>query len=270
MSVYVYCPRKSQGALELVHALNASRLRKFDGLRFWDKKRRFEPKQGDTVICWGALFPDELEGVKILNGSTGPTSKYQELRKLRNYVPCVNAYAITDFNRGDLPTRAQGYLWRKNDHVGGYDLLTIPAVPDYIVSKEKFLNEYRIHSFDGRSIRAGQKIIREGFTEIKSESEWRPNARMAHPWIRSFDAGWRVNYDGFKSNSNMRNLAHQAVKVLGLTFGAVDIAQTSDGSYKVLEVNRAPGIEGNTIGAYARAINRWMQGEAKDTDGSEE
>jgi glutathione synthase/RimK-type ligase-like ATP-grasp enzyme len=50
------------------------------------------------------------------------------------------------------------------------------------------------------------------------------------------------------------------VKALGLTFGAVDLGLTPTGKFKILEVNRAPGIEGSTIEAYVKAINKWIEG----------
>jgi glutathione synthase/RimK-type ligase-like ATP-grasp enzyme len=84
---------------------------------------------------------------------------------------------------------------------------------------------------------------------------------MLHPWIRSYDGGWRINYVGFRSTDLMKKLALRAVKAFGLTFGAIDLASNPDGVLKVLEVNRAPGIEGSTIDAYVKAINKWIAGE---------
>jgi hypothetical protein len=138
--------------------------------------------------------------------------------------------------------------------------------PTYFISKENFTSEYRIHSFDKRSIRAGVKVPREGFTSCL-ESEFRLEAGLVHPWIRSFEGGWRVNYDGFKSTPELRKLAHKAVTALGLTFGAVDIGLRADGMMKVLEVDRAPRIEGGTVASYTRAINRWVK-EAKEVGGA--
>jgi glutathione synthase/RimK-type ligase-like ATP-grasp enzyme len=83
----------------------------------------------------------------------------------------------------------------------------------------------------------------------------------AHEWIRSFDSGWRIQYDEYKSNKATRALAAQACDALGLQFGAVDIGRRADGSYLVLEVNRAPGIEGGTVERYATAIAGWVRGQ---------
>ena len=146
------------------------------------------------------------------------------------------------------PVPAVDWLGRTNSHVGGNDLLNPIINPDFYVKKEAIVKEYRIHSFKGKSIRAGIKAVRDGF----------PNP---HAWIRSHEAGWRIKYDGVSSKKKHRELAHKAVTALGLDFGAVDIAERANGSLFVLEVNRAAGIEGGTISAYADAIQRWIRGE---------
>lgn len=132
------------------------------------------------------------------------------------------------------------WVGRENSHMGGSDLLVPTTNPEYFSRKENFTQEFRVHSFNGRSLRAGVKVPRNGMTP--------------HPWIRSWDGGWRINYDGVTARQAQRDIAHAAVEALGLTFGAVDIGQRADNSLVVLEVNRAPGLEGGTISAYARAI----------------
>lgn len=260
MSTYVFCPRKSEGAFELVKALGAVRLRRFDGMDFWDKNRRFKLSPEDAIICWGANCPD-LDGVRVLNGSSGLVNKYEEIMTLsRAGVPTIGIFPKN-------PGRP-GWYARTENHIGGSDLLSGLVQGDYWVQRDTFVNEYRIHSFAGRSLRAGRKVIREGFRPMPESQAWRPDAHMAHPWIKSFDGGWRIRYDGFQSTAAMRSVAHMAVKALGLTFGAVDIGEKEDGTFRVFEVNRAPGIEGNTIASYAEAIGLWLKGELNEVRGT--
>lgn len=143
----------------------------------------------------------------------------------------------------------QDWVGRVNNHTGGTDLLTPPPTPDFYVKKLELVKEYRIHMFLSKSIRAGVKAHREGFTGTRST------------WVRSYDGGWAIKYDDFKSKFAMRKLAHEAVTALGLDFGAVDIGEKADGSLIVLEVNRAPGLENNTVTAYQNAITTWSQGQ---------
>lgn len=262
MSVYIYCPRKSNGALELVKALGYPRLRKFDGLNFWDKNKKFLLNEGDVIVAWGTGLP-ELEGIRVLNGTVDEVNKYEEAKNLAHAgIPTVDVWARGYYTPANAIRR--GVIGRSYHHVGGNDLLNGEEVRvDFWVKKEAFANEYRIHSFDGKSIRAGKKVVRDGFELVKEAEDWRPNANLSHPWIRSFDGGWRIKYDDFMSNNTMRELAGKAIKALGLTFGAVDIGEIKNGdgnvSYKVLEVNRAPGIEGNSVAVYAKAIQKWVE-----------
>jgi len=148
------------------------------------------------------------------------------------------------------------WLGRLNDHSGGSDLLNPPETPNYWVKKIDLVREYRIHSFMEKSIRAGIKILRDGYV---LGPPGQGNGMVAHPWIRTFEAGWRISYDGISSKKAHRELAHNAVKSLGLDFGAVDIGEKADGTLVVLEVNRAPGIEGGTVEMYAKAIQGWVE-----------
>lgn len=254
--IYVYCEAKSNGAKELVEQLDGIRLRQFDGMDFWRKGKRVKLNKGDVVVCWGRPAP-EFEGILVLNSGI-PTNKLDDLRTFGHYGVATVQYTTNQY---------PGYLPRKKFHIGGDDLLNPPSKPDFWVKKYDFKNEYRLHSFDGKSIRAGRKVPRAGYTIAESEEKYRVGVLegrlVAHPWIRSYDAGWMIDYSDFTSPEYMRKLAHQAVETLELTFGAVDIGEIvspfGDPEYLVLEVNRAPGIEGNTISTYVKAINKWIE-----------
>ena len=279
MSIYVMRRTASEGARALAAAIAGRKVSEVPRLR-----------PGDVLVCWGERVAP-VQGVRILNG--GPLSnKFEDAVKLRQEnVPTIEVVRdtppVVDATTGPLARlghlsdgirraleaqdweRAQHFfpdfvtarrtlteaqarrtppaIWvpRSNHHVGGNDLLNPPRRPDYYVKRLNLVTEYRVHSFLGKSIRTGIKIHREGFEN-------------PHRWIRSWDAGWRISYAGVEKRG-LRNLAHRAVEALGLQFGAVDIGENQDGSLVVLEVNRAPGLEGGTITAYANAIRNWMQ-----------
>lgn len=151
------------------------------------------------------------------------------------------------------PIPAANWIGRDANHVGGADLLNPTTAPDYWAKKETFTAEFRVHSFNGRSIRAGKK-------EHRIDPEWTRSGRTPSDWVRSWDGGWRIVYDGVSSKQRHRDIAHAAIAALGLQFGAVDIGERADRSLVVLEVNRAPGLDGGTIPCYATAITGWMNG----------
>lgn len=271
--IVIYRRAPSDSALLLAEAVGGVRVRSYTRLT-----SRWKP--GDKCVCWGESWET---GLNTLNGST-IRSKYQDAITLAaSGVPTIQVarqrpqeapqefYPLfqTDLGAADraidrdevrrlirelqawlaaAPAAPEEWLARRNNHVGGNDLLADYGFqPDYWVKKETLINEYRVHSFRGKSIRAGQKIPARG-------------VESPHQWIRSYDGGWRICYHGEAIRNQHRQIAHQAVQALGLDFGAVDIGERSDGSLLVLEVNRAPGLEGGTVIAYANAIKRWVEG----------
>lgn len=228
MAYYVYRSDKSEGAAALVKALGAKRIGEGyqgDGV---------DLREGDVVVNWGARIGRVPAGVKVLNNAP-------LLDKLEQIEVLTKAKVPTVIVKG-----AEGeWIYRKREHYDGNDLLAPPKkdTQGFWVKKENIVKEVRVHSFNGVSIRAGQK---------------EPETRDAHPWIRTYKGGWRINCNGFRSTEEMRKIAHAAVKALGLEFGAVDIGVKDDKSLIVLEVNRSPGIENeNTMPTYAEAIKEW-------------
>lgn len=222
--IFVLRRPRSTSALVLAEALGGERVREVPQLT-----------KDDIVVCWGSQLTDAP--CRVLNGSAPLRSKLTDAKMLRGAgVPTVNV----------SENAKKGWLARTAFHTGGADLLKPPRDPDFWVEKLDLRREFRVHSFTGRSIRAGVKVARDGFEN-------------PHEWIRSWDAGWRISYIGQAVKQKHRDIAHGACKALGLDFGAVDIGEREDGTLVVLEVNRAPGIEGTSVDAYRKAVQRWIE-----------
>jgi glutathione synthase/RimK-type ligase-like ATP-grasp enzyme len=105
--------------------------------------------------------------------------------------------------------------------------------------------EYRVHVFNGEVIDIQQKRKRR---DLDNEH--------VNYQVRSHSNGWvfcRDNIDIPNPAVGRESIA--AMAALGLDFGAVDVIWNSH--YKaayVLEVNTAPGLEGETINKYANKI----------------
>ena len=202
------------------------------------------PAIDPLIVLWDTA-QDEAEAFARLNLTRNTVARegVQELATKLNRV--FEAMGVP----APAPPQVMGeWLARRFNHVGGDDLRAALTTGDYYSKKEEFVKEYRVHSFLGRSIRAGKKIPRTPQSDT-------PFTGTPHQWIRSFDSGWQINYgDDAGIKQAQRNIAHAAVK-------AVDIGEKADGTLVVLEVNRAAGVEGGTTEAYARAIRRWTSGE---------
>lgn len=117
---------------------------------------------------------------------------------------------------------------------------TVPLYVKYIKKSE----EYRVHVFNGQVIDIQQKRRRNGLarTEINYQ-------------IRVHDNGWVFARNEIYPPEMVIRESINAVSALGLDFGAVDVIYNRHYSTAyILEVNSAPGLEGQTINNYANAV----------------
>lgn len=231
--VYVYCPRPSNGAKDLVAELRklgcpATRLRRPNAL-----------PTGSILVNWGAEAIGSMAGTRILNPRL-VHNKYRELELLK-----AKGVLVPPHSREKVP----GYLARLNKHQEANDLLANLERGDYYVQYVPTTKEFRVHVLNGISIRAGIKVPRTG---------------DPHPRFRSWQAGWKLDYGTACQQAirqRVRDAAKQAVAALEYDFGAVDLGITERGEALVFEVNTAPGMEGNTLAVYAAKLKE-MFGEA--------
>lgn len=129
------------------------------------------------------------------------------------------------------------------------DTVEIPVAPLYTryVKKDK---EFRVHATTAGVILTQRKI--------------RDPEREPTNWqIRSHENGFIFAIKNVEPNEARDTLALQALKVMGLDFGAVDIIEKNDVFY-VLEVNTAPGLEGNTLEVYAKSLKELADSATND------
>ena len=109
------------------------------------------------------------------------------------------------------------------------------------------VREYRVHVVNGEVIDT-QKKVRDPHKEPLS---WK---------IRSHDNGFIFTRNNVVPSKKRDVLACCACVSLALDFGAVDIIEDKAGEFYVLEVNTAPGIEGQTVTNYAAAFRELGNG----------
>lgn len=237
--------RGASGAVGmLVEALGAAMLRRTGST--------YRPRAGDLVVNWGSTEcpsfaparmlnnPDSVSRavnkttcLSILRTAQVPTVEWTQERSvaerwLRNSTVFVRQQTSA--------SRGRGILVRTNSDGLG-------PLPEARLYTRHFNGryEYRVHVVRGEVIDVQQKKRRRG---------------AARNLVRSYANGYVYCRGGVEAPESVKQASLDAVRALGLDFGAVDILCKQDGTCAVLEVNTAPGIEGTTVEKYAEAIRR--------------
>jgi glutathione synthase/RimK-type ligase-like ATP-grasp enzyme len=218
----------------------------------------YVPKQRDFIINWGRSNLTTRYPIQVVNH---PSYVSIATNKLKTYQELSNAEFIhlplwTTDKQEALSWVEDGYVVYCRTSLTGHSGsgIVLASEPDELVdaplytrySKSKF--EYRIHVFNGEVLDVQQKKRRlEGNT---------PN----NYYIRNAGTGWVYARDGVVCPDLVINAAIDALDILGLDFGAIDIAynQHQDKAY-LYEVNTAPGLEGTTLEKYTQAFKNFME-----------
>lgn len=123
---------------------------------------------------------------------------------------------------------------------GQYELA--PLYTKYVKKQE----EYRIHVAGGDVIFEQRKARKKDVPD--DEVNWQ---------VRNLAGGFIFANDGVRSPDCCRTTAIEAVKALGLDFGAVDIVTNKKDQCFALEVNTACGLAGKTIDAYVKFFQQY-------------
>ena len=239
--IYPY-DQTSKSARLLGEALNARRILKKDS--------RYRRQRNHTIINWGCsgnmhVTPD----YNLPNAVSTATHKLRTFEKLRGEgIPCpeytqslriAQEWSTTNKIVGrNYETARQGRgitVYPKDSDAIGQHL--------FYTKYFRKQREFRIHVFNGKVI-------------FKSEKLRKRNVNV-DPYIRSHTKGWILAFNHLEENpvpDCVLTAAVDAVNVLGLDFGAVDIGWNEIKGSCVFEVNTAPGIENTTLQAYVNAI----------------
>lgn len=258
--VFLYAPG-SKGR-RLAEALDAARLKQFDGMDFWDRGTRVSLPDDAVIVNWARVQLD-LDGPRLLNGGSYCTENSASI--LRHLYQIGLRTMPISFHKGAKPA-SDGYRWIARRWNDTFHPQLQPLSGPYWMRWLDLKKEFRLHMFNGRCIKSGEKVPQAGLAVAKTEEAWLGLVAAAHPWWRSQQSGWTVEYDGFKSTDDMRKLAKRAVAMLGLNFASVDIGQDKEGHLFIMGVNPTPVLTEYLALVYARAIKRWVENPAIDGD----
>lgn len=107
--------------------------------------------------------------------------------------------------------------------------------------------EVRLHVVDGEVVRIQGKYL--DFPEEKERNLF----------VRNYKTGYRFRKPKRELHSRRKETAIEAVRALGLHFGAVDMMLFRDQEAMVLEINTAPACSPLTASSYAEALARKIE-----------
>lgn len=217
----------------------------------------------DNILCWGysGALPPGTEKSKILNSPSAISlvsskSRFFDLinitkpearcrippftKDAKEAVNWVNE-GIQVFGRALTRSHSGKGIVFHDDDIG--EFLSCKLFTQHIKNKW----EFRVHVFKGEVIDVQRKALRSDVDRDSVDTR-----------IKSHDNGYVFIRRDITVPDDVIKQAKLAINcVPELDFGAVDIVynQYHDKAY-VLEVNTAPGLEGQTIESYAGAIRK--------------
>ncbi len=220
---------------------------------------RFTGQRNPYVINWGATAIDLpwKERVRLLNAP-------EAVERVSDKSLFFEDMAGTDLTPPATSIYARAGAWLEegkkvvcrtilNGH-GGIgiviastveELVDAPLYVQYIPKKA----EYRVHVFQDE---VGVRVI-----DIQKKIK-RPNQEPLNWQVRSYNNGFIYVREGIAVPGGVCEAAILAMRLTTLHFGAVDVIYNSrqDQAY-VLEINTAPGLEGQTVISYADAFKEF-------------
>ncbi len=248
--MFIYAHNQgSEGAKALADAIGAKRIKHTNS--------QFKPSPRKTIINWGSSkMPDAYRVCNVLN-LPGQIALIANKLKFFEEVS-GGAVRIPDFTTDIAVARqwqAEGFEVCERHVLSGHsaeglrfvpqgvDIQRAPLYTKYVPKKD----EFRVHFMNGEILFTQQKKRRLDVEDDKVN--WK---------IRNHDNGFIYARDNIQVPADVTAQALALIEVTGLDFGAIDVIynRKNDQAF-VLEVNTAPGLEGQSVVDYAEAFKRF-------------
>lgn len=212
-------------------------------------------KFNDRIVNWGAsqldvtnqFLPNVLNTPIAVNRATNKLVAFAEMNLSEVHTPeWTNDRAVAQQWAADGATVVVRN--KLTGHSGDGIVIIekggeVPQAPLYTKYVFK-VKEFRVHVANGAAIDTQQKIR----DPDREPTNWK---------VRSHENGFIYVRNNVVPSDVRDVIACAAITALGLDFGAVDIIEDKHGNLYVLEVNTAPGLDGQTIDTYGKAFSTW-------------
>jgi len=242
----VHCNRPSKSARVLAKALRG---RKANLLHGWSH-------ESDVVINWGdgeCVVRDILNNPRAVRLAANKRECFLALSKAGVSELPKFATSRTDVNWKGVTVVRHKLTGHSGEGIEiCNDTIDLPDAPLYVqyIKKEQ---EFRIHV--GR-VAGETKIIA---VQRKARDLSIPDGQVN--WqVRNHCNGFIFAREGANPTDSTLQAACDALRASGLDFGAVDVIYNQkEGKPYVLEINTAPGLEGQTVEDYANFFRSFVQ-----------
>ncbi len=219
----------------------------------------FVGSSSKVVINWGASdVPEQVKMCKLVNLPTKVALCTDKLKFFKAVSGKVSIPSFTSDADEALDWVRQGELVMARTKVqgsGGEGIVFFDDVKGFVQAKlfTKYIKkkeEYRVHVAFGKPIFTQQKVLRS------TDDNGNPiDPKTVDFRVRNHANGFIFQHNNLHTPSCITTEAVRAVEQVGLHFGAVDVIwnEKQDKAY-VLEINCAPGLEGETIKRYVEAF----------------
>lgn len=244
--------RASNGARRLREALPARKFRLVQGINGLVAKL---PSVGQTIINWGGVGWDN-EYHRVLNKPAALAVASNKLAAFHALSPHCRMPVWTTHWDVASEWLSHGHIvvarQLLTSHSGrgiviceDYPLVNAPLYTSYV----KKAAEYRVHIVNGVIIDV-QRKIRDNTVDA-GQINWK---------VRTHETGFFYVRGNVELPGDARVQSLSAFAASGLDFGAVDVIWNEQQQLAyVLEINTAPGIEGQTVGNYAESFRQLIE-----------
>jgi hypothetical protein len=228
-----------------------------NGLRVKRVRSTYEPRRNDVIINWGRSSPITYVRTHL------DLNNHEAIALACNKLKTFTKLSSNGFE--DLPNWCTGILNAVNwindgnkvycrtsltGHSGSGIVIAssinqLVDAPLYTkATRHKY--EYRVH------------VFRESVIDVQQKKR-RSNWTGGDTGIRNHSNGYIYARADIDYPQEIKQAAIQAVKLLGLDFGAVDIGyREQDNKIFLFEVNTAPGLTGTTLDKYVQAFKEYI------------
>lgn len=210
----------------------------------------------DILIRWGSQAQVRYKPGLVVNSKNAiakASNKMVALKELGDKGVLVPDHGDIEGGRYHFGVSDAPLVGRPIQHHGGNGFqlcLNAGDVERAIENGAEYFMKYVPNNEEWRAHIVGEELI---MAQLKCAGE----GGVGNMYCRNTQHGWVLNRRSSPPDW-VKNVGVSAIKALGLDFGAVDMCRGNDSRMYVFEVNTAPGLEGDKLAVYARAIARMV------------